>query len=118
MANYQRHCSTIALLCFTFSTAAISGCGGGGGNTGSSSSALLTGKAIHELEGGACCHPPIDTPLSMAVLSFHTTASTAQIASTTTDAAGNYSVRLPRGVYEAALVNQTNEPGYNLVQPQ
>jgi hypothetical protein len=115
MARYNRTLSTGTILCLLLY--GITGCGGGG-NAGSPSKSLLTGKAIHVFEGGACCNPPVDTPLASTVLVFHTSTSTTQVASVKTDAQGNYSVMLPAGTYEVDLADRTNEPLYNGVEPQ
>src|SRR5580692_2185746 len=103
MARYNWVLPTVAILFLLLN--GITGCGGGG-NAGSPSKSLLTGKAIHVFEGGACCNPPVDTPLTSTVLVFHTATSTAQIASAKTDALGNYSVMLPAGTYEVDLADR------------
>jgi hypothetical protein len=109
-----------AFYCLWLTLAAISGCGGGGssGSGNSTSLPLLTGKAFHEIDGGACCKPPADTPLPSALLSFHTSTASAEVARVSTDTSGNYSVRLPAGTYGVDLVNRANEPLYNTVEPQ
>jgi hypothetical protein len=94
----------------------VLGCGGGNGGGGTPLFAL-TGKAYHEVAGGACCHPPVDTPLASTLLTFHLSSATANAASTQTDASGNFSVRLPAGTYVADLSNRNSEPLYNTVEP-
>ena len=109
----------IALFGLSLLLPTLPGCGGGSGGTGSTSSNNLTGKAFHEIDGGACCHTPIDTPLPLALLSFHTSTASAEVARVRTDASGNYSVMLPAGTYGVDLVDRANEPlFYNTVEPQ
>ena len=95
------------LVCLT------SGCGGDNGQI-----ASLSGRAIHEVIGGAVGLPPRDSPLPDALISFHAVGSTTEVARVQTDSTGSFTLTLPVGTYQADLVDRTHQPLYDVVDPQ